>query len=226
MKYYLHDTNSFDDEKITELYLKFGFEGLGLFYTALEKIAKQEKPVKTEVLKAQLNIKKRLNKCWNFIEEIGLISSINGESFNEKLLNYSEKYKIKKEKNRKKISEWRKNQNDIKSVTSYEQKCNPDKVKESKVKENKINGINERIENLKSEVYSFNNYEKELQDDFIRYWTEPNKSKTKMRCELEKTWDTKLRLITWENRSNKFNNKRNGNTTHDEIDRIFNEKTK
>ena len=60
MKYFLHDTNSFDDEKITKLYINFGYEGLGLFYTLLEKIGKQEKPVDTTVLKTQLKVGKRL----------------------------------------------------------------------------------------------------------------------------------------------------------------------
>lgn len=32
---------------------------------------------------------------------------------------------------------------------------------------------------------------------FVSYWTEPNKSKTRLRYELEKTWDTKRRLLTW-----------------------------
>lgn len=138
MKYFLHDTNSFDDEKITELYLKFGYEGLGLFYTALEKIGKQEKPVKTTVLKAQLKIGKKLNKCWSFMEEIGLLSSNNGDTFNKQLLNFSEKYQIKKEKNKLKVAEWRKNQEDKENVTGYVPTCNPPKVKESKVKESKV----------------------------------------------------------------------------------------
>ena len=133
MKYFLHDTSAFEDEKISELYIHFGYEGIGLFFTTLEKLAKQEKPVKTEVLKHQLNIGKRLEKCWKFMEEIGLISSSNGETFNEQLLNFSEKYKIKKEKNAKKISEWREKQTDTKNVTSYEPVCNHPKVKESKV---------------------------------------------------------------------------------------------
>lgn len=133
MKYFLHDTSAFEDEKISELFIHFGYEGIGLFFTTLEKLAKQEKPVKTEVLKHQLNIGKRLEKCWKFMEEIGLISSSNGETFNEQLLNFSEKYKIKKEKNAKKISEWREKQTDTKNVTSYEPVCNQPKVKESKV---------------------------------------------------------------------------------------------
>ena len=62
MKYFLHDSNAFNDEKITELYINFGYEGLGLFYTILEKLAGQEKPVKTLVLKKQLNVGKKLEK--------------------------------------------------------------------------------------------------------------------------------------------------------------------
>ena len=137
MKYFLHDTSSFDDEKITELWLQFGYEGLGIFYTALEKIGRQEKPIKTEILKSQLKIGKRLNKCWTFIEQIGLISSSDGESFSKQLLNFSETYKIKKEKTRIKVLEWRKKQEDIKNVTGYEGYSNPPKVKESKVKGSK-----------------------------------------------------------------------------------------
>lgn len=138
MKYYLHDSNSFNDEKITELYINFGYEGLGLFYTLLERLAQQEKPIKTDVLKHQLKVGKRLGKIWNFMESIDLISSNNGETFNKQLLNFSEKYQIKKQKNAKRISEWRSNQVDAENVTCNESVRNTPKVKESKVKESKV----------------------------------------------------------------------------------------
>ena len=138
MKYYLHDTSSFDDEKITLLFLEYGYEGLGLFYTALEKIGKQEKPINTIALKSQLKVGKRLEKCWKFMEEIEIISTKNGETFNEQLLNVSEKYQINKEKNRKKVSEWRERQKDIKDVTSHEPVRNPPKGKKSKVSKGKV----------------------------------------------------------------------------------------
>ena len=141
MKYYLHDTNAFQDEKITQLFMKFGYEGIGLFFTILEKIALQEQPVKTDVLKKQLFIGKRLEKCWEFMEEIDLISSNNGETFNKQLLNFSEKFKIKKEKNRKRISEWRENQINKENVTRYECVRNTDKVNINKSKVN-INILN------------------------------------------------------------------------------------
>ena len=157
MKYFLHDSNAFNDEKITELYINFGYEGLGLFYTILEKLAGQEKPVKTLVLKKQLNVGKKLEKCWSFMETIDIISSNNGETFNKQLLNFSEKYKIKKEKNAKRISEWRENQADTKTVTHSEQPCNTPKVKLSKVK------LSKDIDNIDFEIV-WNLYDKKKGD--------------------------------------------------------------
>lgn len=134
MKYFLHDSNAFNDEKITQLFIKFGYEGLGLFYTILEKLAQQEKPILTDVLKHQLKVGKKLEKVWKFIEEIELISSNNGETFNEQLLNFSKKYQIKKEKNAERIKKWRDNQKDRENVTRYEGVSNASKVNKSKVK--------------------------------------------------------------------------------------------
>ncbi len=165
MKYFLHDSNSFNDEKITELFINFGYEGVGLFYTALEKFAYQEKPIKTSVLKSQLKIGKKLEKCWRFMEEIGLISSNNGETFNKQLLNYSQKYKIKKEKNKEKISEWRKNQALAENVTSYEPFCNHPKVKESKLKESKVIKL-EIISNVFLTDIEFEKIKVEFQSDY------------------------------------------------------------
>lgn len=204
MKYFLHDTSAFDDEKITELYLNFGYEGLGLFYTCLEKIGKQEKPVKTEILKAQLRIGKRLEKCWLFMEQIGLLSSNNGETFNKQLLNYSEKYQIKKEKTREKVSEWRKKQQDTENVTGYVPVSNPPKVKESKV--NKEEELRSRSLIFKNQILEFKNQYPAIPTlkEFFDYWSEPNKSKTKMRFELEQTWDISRRLNTWVKRDKTF----------------------
>jgi hypothetical protein len=40
-------------------------------------------------------------------------------------------------------------------------------------------------------------YPPKMLREFYEYWIEPNKSKTKMRLELERTWDTERRLKTW-----------------------------
>jgi hypothetical protein len=160
MKYYLHDSNAFNDEKISELYINFGYEGLGLFYTLLEKFAQQEKPIKTIVLKSQLNVGKKLNKCWDFMESLELISSNNGETFNESLMKFSEKYKIKNEKNKKRIAQWRENQQVTKNVTHYESVCNTGKVKKSKVKEIITINTNSFSEDFLKDWNAWINYKK------------------------------------------------------------------
>jgi hypothetical protein len=48
-------------------------------------------------------------------------------------------------------------------------------------------------------------YGKDLLNDFFKYWTEPNKSNTKFKQELEKTWSLERRLETWSNNDNNFN---------------------
>lgn len=47
-------------------------------------------------------------------------------------------------------------------------------------------------------------YGKVFLNDFYKYWTEPNKSKTKFRQELEKTWDLSRRLETWAKNDKNF----------------------
>ena len=53
-------------------------------------------------------------------------------------------------------------------------------------------------------------YGKEMVREFFDYWTEPNKSKTRMRFELEQTWDLSRRLALWARRDNQFSRKNNG----------------
>lgn len=47
-------------------------------------------------------------------------------------------------------------------------------------------------------------YSIELLRNFFNYWTEPNKSQSKMRFELEKTWSIERRLETWAKRDKDF----------------------
>jgi hypothetical protein len=200
MKYYLHDSSSFNDEKITELYLEFGYEGLGLFYTILEKLAMQEKPIKTKVLKHQLNVGKKLEKCWSFMEEIDLISTNNGETFNKQLLNFSQKYQVSKEKNAKRIAEWRENQSVSENVTRYEHVSNTPKVNKSKVKESKVN--NSKVDFNEMLLPHANDLGPEYMN-FAMYWMEQDE-KGRERWQSEKFFDIKRRITTWMNNASKF----------------------
>ena len=52
-------------------------------------------------------------------------------------------------------------------------------------------------------------YSLEMLEAFVDYWSEPNKSKTKLRYELQKTFDIARRLKTWSKNENKFGTKKN-----------------
>lgn len=175
MKYFLHDSNSFNDEKITELFCEFGYEGLGLFYTILEKFAAQEKPIKTSVLKSQLKVGKKLERCWNFMESIGIIHSNNGESFNKQLLKFSEKYQIKKQENAERVKQWRENQLLKENVTLSEHVRNTPKV--NIIKDNKS-----KVKESKDETV----FECEIFPSFLDFWNLYDKKIDPKSC--EKIW--------------------------------------
>jgi hypothetical protein len=63
--------------------------------------------------------------------------------------------------------------------------------------------------------------------DFYEYWSEPNRSKTKIKYQIETTWDTKRRLQRWKrnnfgNEKNRTNNRRGfeSDTTRETIRHI------
>jgi hypothetical protein len=60
-------------------------------------------------------------------------------------------------------------------------------------------------------------YGKELLRAFYDYWSEPNKSKTKMRMELEKTWDLAKRLKRWQDNQVKFEGAGNNHHSSEKV---------
>lgn len=72
-----------------------------------------------------------------------------------------------------------------------------------------VNVINNKIESRKLKFADtlkpfLETYGKEMIRKFYDYWTEPNKSNTKFKMELEKTWSLERRLETWASREKEF----------------------
>lgn len=64
-----------------------------------------------------------------------------------------------------------------------------------------INNIEERKLKFASTLEPFKSkYGRDLLNQFYKYWTQPNKSNTKFKQELEKTWQLSYRLETWSSR--------------------------
>lgn len=56
--------------------------------------------------------------------------------------------------------------------------------------------LSEREKQFKDQVYR-QPYPVDILDEFFEYWTEPNRSESKMRFEMEKTWHLGRRLKRW-----------------------------
>lgn len=82
----------------------------------------------------------------------------------------------------------------------------PKKVEDNNIKINNTrNSIIERRNAFDEYVFQIDNFSDDIKTEFINYWTEPNHSNTKMRYEMEKTWDIKKRLDRWKSNSKAWN---------------------
>jgi hypothetical protein len=93
-------------------------------------------------------------------------------------------------------------------------------------KNKEIRIINNTISNRRNdfvfEVLTFN-YDESILNGFIDYWTEPNKSNTKMKFELNKTWKTELRLKTWATNQKKWDKPKSNPKSMSKLDAQINE---
>jgi uncharacterized protein YdaU (DUF1376 family) len=78
--------------------------------------------------------------------------------------------------------------------------------------------LKEREEKFKEIIRPFvATYGSELCNSFYEYWTEPNKSNTKMRFEQQQTWEIKRRLKTWANNNKQYTQKKTGRAGVEDI---------
>ena len=87
----------------------------------------------------------------------------------------------------------------------------------------------QRKEKFRSSLDAYRSlYPSYMLDQFFEYWTEPNKSGSKMRFEMERTWAVNLRLKTWAAREKVPDKWRNPNVgmilTDNSIEKFKNQK--
>lgn len=89
--------------------------------------------------------------------------------------------------------------------------------KEKQSKEDKEKEIDKKKREFVASLSPYlEEFGKETLNDFFRHWAEPNKSLTKLKWELQETWETKLRLIKWKSNEQKFNNGKSKQSTREE----------
>ena len=96
------------------------------------------------------------------------------------------------------------------SDTKKEEEKKPLKEKLSLESKKKSTPLNDRKDKFYNDLIPYvETYGKDMIREFYDYWSETNRSATKMRWEHERTWEINLRLKYWEKRNNKYgrNNK-------------------
>ena len=106
-------------------------------------------------------------------------------------------------------------QDNMVAAREFQQDTNKKGKKDNKVKKEREepppkNNLKIRQEEFQKEIDQFTEHNESMRRNFYNYWSEPNHSKTKMKFELEKTWDTSRRLYKWKANDMKFPSRANG----------------
>jgi len=212
--YFSHDYNARNDFKIKKLIMKHGMAGYGIFWAIIEDLYNNTNVLRLDYESIAFDLRSTENIIDSIINDFDLFivdgSNFGSISVQSRLDQRNEKSLKARESVQKR---WNKTQNDTNVLQSNNDgnTIKESKVKESKPKEIKVISIEDRKLKFAETLNSFLPvYGKDLLNNFFLYWTEPNKSNTKMRFELERTWENERRLITWSNNEKTFKTKNNG----------------
>ena len=196
--YFNHDSVARLDIRVIKLRSKLGYEGYGIFWAVLELLFTEENKLCVEdydSLAFGLQCDAKVLK--QVIEDFDLFVVEDGCFYSRRLNNHIEEINNKSNKAKENASKrWN-------NATAMQPQCNRNASKVNKSKVNKSKSIEERILDFKKSIQSIEGISDDDKENFFLYWTEKNKSGSKFRAEMEKTFSIPLRLKRWS--SNNFN---------------------
>ena len=217
--WFSHDYNARTDGKILKLRMKHSMEGVGVYWCIIEMLYEEngfillsdydrisfELRVDESIVKSVINdyglFEVNSEKFWSnsVLERLGLRKDKSEQARNA----INVRWELERQRKALLINTNNTGvlQTNNGSNTIKEKKEEERKEKESKNSEKtSLDFLKDRAKIFYDEVAEFkNDYPKEMLRKFYEYWIEPNKSKTRMRFELEKTWELNLRLKKWSN---------------------------
>jgi len=196
--YLQHQSNSFTDIKIIKMRSKLGIESYGIFWALLELLFNEENKLCIDDYSVlAFSLQCDADKLKSVIEDFDLFIIEDGCFYSRRLNNHIEEINNKSNKAKENAS---KRWNNATAMQPHSDR-NASKVNKSKV--NKSKSIEERIIDFSKSIQSIEGINDEDKKAFFLYWTEKNKSGSKFRAEMEKTFDISRRLKRWS--SNNFN---------------------
>ena len=197
--YFNHDSSSFTDIKIIKMRSKLGIESYGIFWALLELLFSEENKLCIDDydslafgLQCDPSILKQV------IEDFDLFVIEDNCFYSKRLNNHIEEINNKSKKAKENIN---KRWNNTKVIQPNYQRNSS--ISKSNSKEDKSKSIENRILDFKKSIQTIEGISDEDKENFFLYWTEKNKSGSKFRAEMEKTFSIPLRLKRWS--SNNFN---------------------
>jgi hypothetical protein len=199
--YFSHDYNAANDTKILFLRHQLGMEGYGIYWYLIEQLANAGGKLPLElipVLAMQMHCTDV--KVNGVLMNFDLFTIESGEFWSHRLQEHLElRLKLSQSGKAGANNRW-------KNGGAIGGAIGEGNAKERKGKEIKVNiNLIEDIQTFKSELG-------DEYDNFIMYWTEPNKN-GKLRYELEKFFDIKRRVNTWLQNKNKYGNSKDTDAT-------------
>lgn len=230
--YFPHDYNARSDPKLQQVLMDVGIEGIGIYWCLIEMLYEQGGILPISSCKSiAFALHVHCNCIQSIINDFGLFNSDSeffwSESVKKRL---KKRCDISNKRKEAAISRWKSDDVMRKSDDVMQKQCNciDFECKSNAIKEKERKGNNKEtipkgivkkdelsfpskkdIEVQKSNLYSdlvpfVSIYGQTMVREFYDYWTEPNKSNTKVRWMLERTWDTKRRLSTWAKNESKY----------------------
>jgi len=199
--YFSHDYNAANDTKILFLRHQLGMEGYGIYWYLIEQLANAGGKLPLElipVLAMQMHCTDV--KVNGVLMNFDLFTIESGEFWSHRLQDHLElRLKLSQSGKAGANNRW-KNGGAIGGA-----------IGEGNAKERKGKEIKGNI-NLIEDIQTFKSELGDEYDNFVMYWTEPNKN-GKLRYELEKFFDIKRRVNTWLQNKNKYGNSKDTDAT-------------
>jgi len=199
--YFSHDYNASNDTKILFLRHQLGMEGYGIYWYLIEQLANAGGKLPLElipVLAMQMHCTDV--KVNGVLMNFDLFTIESGEFWSHRLQDHLDlRLKLSQSGKAGANNRW-------KNGVAIGGAIGEGNAKERKGKEIKGNiNLIEDIQTFKSELG-------DEYDNFVMYWTEPNKN-GKLRYELEKFFDIKRRVNTWLQNKIKYGNSKDTDAT-------------
>ena len=205
--YLQHQSNSFTDIKIIKMRSKLGIESYGIFWALLELLFNEENKLCIDDYSVlAFSLQCDADKLKSVIEDFDLFIIEDGCFYSKRLNDHIDTINSKSIKAKENASKRWNNANAMQSHSEPNASRVYKSIVDNSIKDK--NKVNKRVIEFKNSINQIEGVNNNDKDNFFLYWSELNKSGTKQKFELEKTWDLNRRLKRWSNSS--FNKKEQG----------------